>query len=834
MSKKFEKTWDHKKNEGNIYRQWEEAGYFKPEVNMEETTRLDGNNKENTATDSLHVSTQMEYYKKEGSDICFANSKKLQPKNYNLKPDKKPFVIAIPPPNVTGQLHIGHALFATLQDIMIRYHRLQGEPSLWIPGTDHAGIATQTVVDKMLKKQGINRFEIGREKFLEHVFKWKEEYGGKINQQLRAVGSSCDWSRERFTLDEGLSRAVNEAFVHLYKKGLIYRGEYIVNWCPKCGTAIADDEVEYKEQKAKLYYFKYDKNFPITIATTRPETKFGDVAVAVNPSDTRYKGFIGKSYQINLDDVEREIEIIADRSVDSAYGTGAVGVTPAHSAVDWRMSDEHNLPRVKVIDEHGRMTAESGKKYSGLKTAEAREKLVAYLRSEKLLEKEIEFDNNLSVCYRCATAIEPIPSLQWFVKMKPLAEKAKKTVMDGEIEIIPKRFEKVYYHWMDNIRDWCISRQLWWGHRIPVWYSKSKIKNQKSKSGTDDSATDDYQLEAKDIYVGAEPPEDIENWVQDEDVLDTWFSSALWPFSTLGWPEEKAKIKNQKSKISDYEYFYPTTVMETGYDILFFWVARMIMMGLELTDKAPFKTVYLHGLVRDEKNRKMSKSLGNGIDPLEVIDKYGADALRMALVVGSAPGQDIPVGENKIRGYRNFSNKIWNASRFVSLRVSDGDLREGTVGEYRIENIKYNEKLLTKADKSILEAHKDIKLKVKKYIDDFKFSLAGETLYEYFWHEFCDKYIEQAKEQLGMNNESRIKNNDKNEPDSKNHNSSFVIHNSGLTDNTKKILIKILSESLVMLQPFVPYVTEAVWQELREIYPALSESIMIAEWPHSV
>ncbi len=872
MKKIFDKTWDHKKHEAKIYQNWEESGYFKPEINF-----------------------------------CQPSTDRRLPANDQpLTVD--PFTIAIPPPNVTGALHIGHALFATLQDIMTRYHRLQGQPTLWIPGTDHAGIATQTVVDKMLKKQGINRFKIGRDKFLEHVWQWKEQYGGKINQQLRAVGSSCDWSRERFTMDNGLSRAVNEAFIHLYNKGLIYRGEYIVNWCPKCGTAIADDEVEYVEQKAKLYYFKYDQDFPITIATTRPETKFGDTAVAVNPSDKRYKEFIGKKYRINLDGVIREIEIISDRAVDSTYGTGAVGVTPSHSAIDWRMAEEHNLPKIKVIDECGRMTAEAGEKYAGLRTLEAREKLVEYLKNEKLLEKKQEFDNNLSVCYRCNTAIEPIPSLQWFVKIKPLAEKAKKAVESGEIEIIPKRFEKVYFHWMDNIRDWCISRQLWWGHRIPVYYrkpesnskiqdtitkqipnSKSQIPNngchsERSDNGVEEShhrvsgsknnfedssvpQNDNYlnsnknsdinhslkiencpkgfePVEEKienciDIYVGTTPPEG-EGWVQDEDVLDTWFSSALWPFSTLGWPDEKSKIKDQNSKISDYEYFYPTTVMETGYDILFFWVARMIMMGLELTDKVPFKTVYLHGLVRDEKNRKMSKSLGNGIDPLEVIEKYGADALRMALVVGATPGQDIPVGENKIRGYRNFSNKIWNASRFVTLRVSEGNLREGTVGEFRIQDTEYNEKLLTDADKEILKVHKKTKEKVKKYLDEFKFSLAGETLYDYFWHTFCDVYIEEAKEQL-ENPKSEIRNpkqsQNSNVINSKNSNLNTVSNfdigasNLSISDNTKKVLINVLSESLVMLHPFVPYVTEAVWQELRQIYPALKESIIIAPWP---
>ncbi len=455
MGKTISKTWNHKENESQIYEEWESSGYFKPEVNQKVTS-----------TDSVH--------RKDTEGIS------LQPTTYKLQTNKKPFVIAIPPPNVTGELHIGHALFATLQDIMIRYHRALGEPSLWIPGTDHAGIATQTVVDKMLKKQGINRFEIGREKFLDHVWEWKEKYGGKINKQLRAVGASCDWSRERFTLDPGMSKAVNEAFVRLYDSGLIYRGEYLVNWCPKCGTAIADDEVEHLEQKAKLYYFKYDKNFPISIATTRPETKLGDVAVAVNPNDARYKEYVGKTYHISLDGVTRQIQIIASRSIDAKFGTGAVGVTPSHSAVDWRLAEEHNLPKIKVINEQGRMSDEAGEKYRGLKTGEARDKLVEYLNSAGLMEKVEEVDNSLSVCYRCNAAIEPIPSLQWFVKMKALSKAAKESVESGEIKIIPKRFEKVYFHWLDNIRDWCISRQLWWGHRIPVWYKRDAISKSHS------------------------------------------------------------------------------------------------------------------------------------------------------------------------------------------------------------------------------------------------------------------------------------------------------------------------------------------------------------------
>lgn len=902
MKKIFEKAWIPKEYEQKLYSNWDESGYFKPEINMPENPK------------------------------------------YDRALEGKPFVIPIPPPNVTGRLHIGHSLFVTLEDIMTRFHRMLGEPTLWIPGTDHAGIATQSVVDRELKKKGINRHEIGREKFIEEVWKWKEEYGGIITEQLKRMGASCDWSRERFTLDEGLSEAVKEAFVHLYNKGLIYRGEYIVNWCPKCGTAIADDEMNREEQEAKLYYFRYDKDFPITIATTRPETKLGDTAVAVNPLDVRYAKYIGKEFDIELDGVQRKIKVIADRSIDMKFGSGAVGITPAHSVVDWKIGEANNLPVIKVIDERAKMTAEAGK-YEGMKVLEARERLLEYLKSEKLLEKEEKITNNLSICYRCGGAIEPIPSLQWFVKMRPLAEKAKAAVEGGDIKILPRRFEKVYYQWMDNIRDWCISRQLWWGHRIPVWY-----KQEMSKSLTDRQAGEllisneapNPNVKNDEIYVGIEPPEG-EGWVQDEDVLDTWFSSALWPFSSLGWPLNKTlgfdenlvdliksgektktfrlkdknlsegewyKVRNSQmekdfgfakvigtkkttigdlqfnqeghekykdkadfiatmqkyypdtdirddtpvwiyefkyTQSSDLNYFYPTTVLETGYDILFFWVARMVMMGLELTDKPPFETVYLHGLVRDEHNRKMSKSLGNALDPLDMIDKYGTDAVRMGLVVGTTPGQDVPVGENKIKGYRNFSNKIWNASRFVSLRVSDGDLSSGELGDSTIENLAIDSDISTDADKKILEAHEEIKEKVTVDLKEFKFSGAGEALYEYFWHNFCDIYIEAAKGQLrteehnnlslslgaslrtekqkGSHSDPSVDGEESRDP------STPFQDDTAVSDNTKKILIKVLTESLQMLHPFVPYVTEAVWQELREIYPALADSIMISRWP---
>lgn len=865
MAKTFPKNWDHNENEEKIYQKWEDSGFFKPE-----------NKRNTTSTESFHrKDTEKE-----------ADSSQPQTASNN-----KPFVIMMPPPNVTGKLHVGHALFVTLEDIMTRYHRLIGDETLWLPGVDHAGIATQTVVDKALKKEGINRRDLGREKFVKKVWEWKKEYGGIITQQIRRLGASCDWSRERFTLDEGLSKSVNEAFVKLYEKGLIYRGEYIVNWCPKCGTAIADDEVEHETQQAKLYYFKYDKNFPIIIATTRPETKFGDTAVAVNPSDERYKKYVGQEFDVDLDGVKRKIKVIVDRSIDTKFGTGAVGLTPAHSAIDWKIAEANDLPKIKMINEIGKII-NTNEKYDGLKVLEARDKIIDYLKSNNLLEKEQEIENNLSICYRCGGAIEPLPSLQWFVKMSEMAKRAKKAVEDGEIEIIPKRFEKVYFNWLDNIRDWCISRQLWWGHRIPVWYENSNLKPQTSN------------LSEKEIYVGENPPT---GWVQDEDVLDTWFSSALWPFSTLGWPmkeelgfnqslveliksDEKTKtyrltkrnlvegavckVQNSQtneyfgvikltkvsettigglkynqeghekykdkedfiatmqkyypkvkindetpvweydfeySKTSDLDKFYPTSVLETGYDILFFWVAKMIMMGQELTGKAPFKTVYLHGLVRDEHNRKMSKSLGNVLDPLDEIEKYGTDALRMALVVGATPGNDIAIGDSKIRGFRNFSNKVWNASRFVTLQVSGGDLQSGEIGSGKIDNLNIDNSILTTADKGILEKHQAVIQQITVQLNKFQFSMAGKALYNYFWHEFCDSYIESAKKQLGQ---LEIRNLDL-----------------SVSDNTKKILVKTLSETLVMLHPFVPFVTEAVWQDLREICPALAESIMTASWP---
>lgn len=686
-----------------------------------------------------------------------------------VDPDKQPFVISMPPPNITGKLHIGHALFVTLEDIMTRYHRMRGEPSLWLPGTDHAGIATQNVVEKQLKKEGKSRRGLGREKFVERVWQWKEKYGGEITDQIKKLGASCDWSRERFTLDEGLTEAVNEAFKRLYDKGLIYRGLKTVNWCPRCHSAIADDEVEYKKEKGKFYWLKYG---PFILATARPETKLGDTAVAVHPSDKRYKHMVGKKYKIPGVLGEFEIVVVADNAVDPKFGTGAVKVTPAHSLIDFEISQRHDIPIKQVIDENGRMMANTGK-YAGMKTRDAREAIVEDMKKIGLIEKiEENYEHNVGVCYRCGGVIEPIPSMQWFIRVKPLAEKAKKAVESGDIKILPKRFEKVYFHWMDNIRDWCISRQLWWGHRIPVYYRNSKLKVNSEK------------LKAGDIYVGNNPPA---GYIQDPDVLDTWFSSALWPFSTLGWPDEKAK---------DYQYFFPTTVMETGYDILFFWVARMIMMSLELTGKIPFRTVYLHGLVRDEYNRKMSKSLGNSLDPLEVASKYGTDAVRMSLVVGTAAGSDSKIWEAKIKGYRNFSNKVWNIARFILTNL---------------ENSNSNNQILSQPPKLFEQDKKDLKKldeivkKTTKYLDNFQFSQAGELLYNYTWHEFADKIIEQAK--------PRIYGND-------NQDKAAAIFK----------LYKILEATLKLLHPFMPFVTETIWQEIDSKIKS-EKNLISASWP---
>lgn len=679
-------------------------------------------------------------------------------------PNKKPFTIVIPPPNVTGQLHMGHALNTTLQDILIRFKRMQGFACLWLPGTDHAGIATEAKVKEQLSKQGLSKYDIGREKFLEKAWEWKEKYGDTILKQLKKLGASCDWSRLRFTLDEGLSKAVREVFVRLYEKGLIYRGNYIVNWCPKCRTTLSDIEVEYEEETGKLYYFKYplaDKKSYLTIATTRPETILGDTAVAVNPDDKRFKNYIGKNLILPL--VGRKIPVIADSYVDMEFGTGAVKVTPAHDPNDFEMGIRHKLPVISVIDEEGKMNKDAGK-FAGLDRFECRKAVVEQLKSEGLLVKVEDLSHSVGHCYRCHSTVEPMVSKQWFVKMEPLAKPAIKVVEEGKIQFIPDRFKKVYINWLENIHDWCISRQLWWGHRIPAWYCKNCGKTSVSKEDLKACP----HCKSDDIH-------------QDPDVLDTWFSSALWPFSTLGWPE----------KTEDLRYFYPTSVLVTGYDIIFFWIARMIFMSLEFMKEEPFKYVLITGLVRDAQGRKMSKSLGNGIDPLEVIDKYGADTLRFTLSTGNTPGNDMRFHWDKVESSRNFANKIWNASRFVMMNLDDFDHEK---------DIDINE--LDLKDKWILSKLNNIIKEVTEFLDKFEIGIAAQKLYDFFWSEFCDWYIEMAKNDLY----------------GKNHK---------VKEQTQYVLWYVLEKTLKLLHPFMPFITEEIWQHI----PHKGKSIMISDWP---
>jgi valyl-tRNA synthetase len=803
MAKELDKSYDAQSHETKIYDLWERSGAFTPEHKQDSGSRTRG-----------------------------SGEKDPKPETRDQGPHRDHFVMAMPPPNVTGNLHIGHALAMTLEDIMARYHRLKGDETLYIPGTDHAGIATQAVIEKKLAKEGKRRQDLGREKFLEEVWRWKDEYHKNITTQLRRVGVSADWSREAFTFDEKRSEAVNTAFKHLYDKGLIYRGYYIVNWCPKCGTAVADDEVEYIEEPGVLYTFKYDKDFPIAIATTRPETKLGDTAVCVHPDDARYREYVGQTFKIDLDGTKRDIKIIADRSVDKEFGTGAVGVTPAHSIADWQLKDKYDLEMIPVIDEHGRMNAAAGK-YQGLKVKEARQKIIEYLESKDLLSKEDPkgFLHNISVCYRCNTPIEPLPSLQWFVKTKPLAKKAIEAVKSGKIKIVPKRFEKIYLHWLENIRDWCISRQLWWGHRIPVWHRnsanpKSEIRNpclagrqakqiQNSNvsnlKNSDLDIVSNFELRASnfednDVYIGSTPPEG-EGWTQEDDVLDTWFSSALWPFATLGWPDKDA---------SDFKRYYPTSVLETGYDIIFFWVARMVMMGIELTGDVPFHTVYLNGLVRDEQGRKMSKSLGNVVEPTTLIDQWGADALRMALVIGTTPGNDVSFAPSRAKGYRNFANKIWNASRFVLMRIDPMSLRgvsDAAIPRVIPDSIR-NPDLdpasavrgdnLTSKDTKILKEFASHKQKITKLFEEYKFSQAGEKLYHWFWHRFADVIIEESKDRLEKGGRD--------------------------AEAVSVLLWELLRDQLIMLHPFMPFVTEAIWQEV-PLALRKDKMLITAQWP---
>jgi len=676
---------------------------------------------------------------------------------------KKPFTIVIPPPNVTGQLHMGHALDETLQDILIRYKRMQGYSALWLPGTDHAGIATQAKVEAEIReKEGLSRYDLGREQFLERVWDWKKEYGGRIINQLKKIGSSCDWERERFTMDEGLSKAVKEVFVNLYNKGLIYQGSRIINWCPHCITALSDVEVEHAEQSGHFWHIKYpikDSGDFVIIATTRPETLFGDTAVAVNPDDERYKNLIGKMLILPLTD--REIPVVADEYVDKDFGTGCVKITPAHDPNDFEVGQRHNLEQIKVMNDDATMNSYAGK-YEGMDRYECRKAMIKDLDEMGLLVKVEDHSHNVGQCQRCGTTVEPIVSKQWFVKMKPLAKPAIDAVKNKETEFVPEHFEKVYFHWLENIRDWCISRQLWWGHRIPAFYCDD--------CGEMIVTKDDKAVCSK---CGKEMRQDF-------DTLDTWFSSALWPFSTLGWPDNN----------DDLDYFYPTSVLVTGYDIIPFWVMRMMFSALEHTGKAPFKHVFIHGLVRDSQGRKMSKSLGNGIDPLEIVDQYGADALRFTLATGNAPGNDMRFYIERVEASRNFANKIWNASRFTLMNLDITENKLPDIRELQLE------------DRWILSKYNDVVKTVTENLDKFELGIALSNLYDFIWESFCDWYIELVKPRLF----------DKENPTAK---------------TAQYVLTYVLSNTMKLLHPFMPFITEEIWQHL----PHEDESIMISEWP---
>ena len=689
-------------------------------------------------------------------------------KNYfapDPDPKKPAYSIVIPPPNVTGQLHMGHALDETLQDILIRTKRMQGYSTLWMPGTDHAGIATQIKVEERLRvDEGLSRYDLGRERFLERVFAWKDSYEARITGQLKKLGASCDWSRQRFTMDEGCSRAVREVFVNLYNKGLIYRGHRIINWCPRCLTALSDAEVEYKDQPGFFWHIKYPikgEDAFVEIATTRPETMFGDTAVAVNPEDEATKHLIGKTLILPI--VGREIPVIADDYVEIGFGTGCVKITPAHDPNDFLVGQRHDLEQIKVMNDDATMNSYAGK-YEGMDRYECRKALVADLEAEGYLVKTEPHDHNVGTCYRCGTTVEPLTSDQWFVKMKPLAAPAIEAVESGDIRFVPDRFSKNYYNWMNNILDWCISRQLWWGHRIPAFYC--------DKCGNMEVSKEDLTLCPK--CGGA--------LRQEEDVLDTWFSSALWPFSTLGWPD----------KTEDLERYYPTNTLVTGYDIITFWVSRMIFSGLEHMDKKPFSTVFIHGLVRDAQGRKMSKSLGNGIDPLKVIEEYGADALRFALATGNAPGNDMRFSDEKIEAARNFANKLWNASRFVLMNLTEED-------EELLKMPEDSELMLE--DKWILDRFGRLTKTVRDNIDSYELGIALAEIYSFTWDTFCDWYIEMAK--------SRI----------------FDTGAASLT--AKRVLVKVLTGILKLLHPYMPFITEEIYQAL----PHTDESIMISEYP---
>jgi valyl-tRNA synthetase len=704
-------TYNPKSFEDRIYKEWEEKGYFKA----------------------------------------------------NPNPDKVPFTVVIPPPNITGQLHMGHALNDSIQDSIIRFKRMQGYETLWLPGTDHASIATEVKIVDALRAEGLSKEEIGREEFLVRAWAWKEKYGGRIVEQLKKLGSSCDWSRLAFTMDENLNKAVREVFVNLYNKGLIYQGKRIINWCPVCKTALSDAEVDYTEEQSGLWHIKYQvkgEDRYVVVATTRPETMLGDVAVAVNPKDARYKDILGKTLILPL--ANREIPLVEDDYVELDFGTGAVKITPAHDPNDFEVGLRHNLPVIKTMNDDGTMNEEAGK-YAGLDRFECRKQIVKDLEELGLLEKTEAYAHNVGHCYRCSTIVEPIISKQWFVKMEPLAKPAIDVVKKKSIKFTPERFTKIYYNWMENIRDWCISRQLWWGHRIPAYYCDDCGETIVSKT---------------DVTVC--PKCNSKKIRQDEDVLDTWFSSALWPFSTLGYPE----------KTEDLKYFYPTDLLVTAYDIIFFWVARMIFSGLEHTAHIPFRDVLIHGLVRDAQGRKMSKSLGNGIDPLEIIDEYGADTLRYALLNGIAPGSDTRFSKDKIEGCRNYINKIWNASRFVLLNCEGKKIKD-------IKEVK-----LSLADKWIISKLNTTVRKVTINMNKYEIGLACGELQEFFWNDFCDWYIELSKPYLYGTDEDK-------------------------KTGVLSVLIYVLKNTLKLLHPYIPFITEEIYQHI----PGVNESIMISEYP---
>ena len=711
MARELPKTYDPKQVEDRIYQFWQDGGFFKTERD----------------------------------------------------PDKKPFTIVMPPPNVTGQLHMGHAMDAALQDILIRFKRMQGYSALWVPGVDHAGIATQIRVEEELRKEGLTRYDLGREKFLERVWDWKHKYGNRIVEQQKKLGASCDWDRARFTMDEGCSRAVREVFVDLYEKGLIYKGSRIINWCPHCITALSDAEVEYVDKPGHLWHMRYpltDGSGYLVVATTRPETMMGDTGVAVHPNDPRYQHLIGKTCILPL--MNREIPIIADEYVEMDFGTGCVKMTPAHDPNDFEVGLRHNLDTVKVIADDGTIN-EKGGRYCGMDRYEARKAVVEDLEKLGLLEKTEPYSHNVGTCYRCHNDVEPIISAQWFVKMKPLADEALRVVREGETKFVPDRFTKIYTNWMENVRDWCISRQLWWGHQIPAWYC----------------------ADCGHVTVSREDAERCEkcgsaNIERDPDVLDTWFSSALWPFEILGWPE----------KTPDYEYFYPTDVLVTGYDIIFFWVARMIFSACEHTGKPPFHTVLIHGLVRDDKGRKMSKSLGNGIDPLEMIERYGSDALRMNMITDNSPGNDMRFYVERCEAKRNFANKLWNASRYVMMNLT----------------IERNElpaaEKLEIADRWILSKLNRVTREATENLEKYELGLAVQKIYDFIWDDYCDWYIELTKARLyGENADSRR--------------------------TAEQVLLYVLDKILRLMHPFMPFVTEEIWQAI----PHEGEALIVAKWP---